>query len=272
MKNIAIKNKFKKNPFFSIITVVKNDEANISKTVKSVSKQSFRNFEYIVVDGKSTDNTLRYLKYNRNLNYLISEKDDGIYYAMNKGLKVAKGKVVVFVNSGDVITKNALDIIYKKFKEKNVDCVFGTVKRYYTKSVILKYGYNLKKLYYNFDFATSHSTGFYLKKKFYKQIKYFDTRYKCSADYDVYYKLFIKKKILGSSTKKNQLIGVVGAGGFSYKYGFLNNLVEECKIRLNNQQNLLVVFIIFLNTLVKKFLKITLNIYNDKEINQKNTR
>ena len=59
---------------------------------------------------------------------MISEKDDGLYYAMNKGLRICKGKVVLFVNSGDIITKNALKIVYKKFKNSRIDFVFGTVK------------------------------------------------------------------------------------------------------------------------------------------------
>ncbi len=272
MKNLAKKKFTKKKPFFSIITVVKNDENNITKTIKSVQNQSFKNFEHIIIDGKSTDKTLKKILQNKRADCLISEKDDGLYYAMNKGLRICKGKVVLFVNSGDIITKNALKIVYKKFKNSRIDFVFGTVKRHYENDTILKYGFNIKKLYYNFDFATSHSTGFFLKKKFYNLLGNFDTKYKCSADYDVYYKLFIKnKKLIGSSTGKNQIIGIVSPGGFSSKYGFLNGLLEECKIRFNNGQNFLIVLIILTNNLIKKFLKITFNAYNAKEINQKNT-
>ena len=202
---------------------------------------------------------------------IISEKDDGIYYAMNKGLKMSKGKVILFVNSGDLITKNTLSIIYEKFKDPKIEFVFGTVRRHYIKDTILKYGFNLKKLNYNFDFATAHSTGFFLKKKFYNLIGNFDTKYQCSADYDVYYKLFLKKKINGTSTNKKQLIGIVSSGGFSSKFGFMNGLLEESKIRLNNGQSFFIVLIILLNNLIKRFLKVTLNFYNAKEINQKNS-
>ena len=271
MKNLAKKNFTKKNPFFSIITVVQNDEKNISKTIKSVQNQSFKNFEYLVIDGKSTDTTLKKILNFKKIDFVISEKDKGIYYAMNKGLKNSKGKVILFVNSGDLITKNTLSIIYKKFKDPKIGFVFGTVRRHYVEDTILKYGFNLKKLNYNFDFATSHSTGFFLKKKFYNLVGNFDTRYKCSADYDVYYKLFLKKKIKGAFTNKNQLIGIVSAGGFSSKFGFINSLLEETKIRLNNGQNFFIVLIVLLNNLIKRFLKITLNFYNAKEINQKNS-
>ena len=270
MKNLVKKKFSKKKPFFSIITVVKNDENNIIKTIKSVHSQSFKDFEHIIIEGKSDDNTLKKILDYKKIDFLISEKDDGIYYAMNKGLRISKGKVIVFVNSGDVITKNALKIVHKKFINSKTDFVFGTVRRHYLNDTILKYGFSIKKLYYNFDFATSHSTGFFLKKKFYNLLGNFDTRYKCSADYDIYYKLFIKKKLFGLSTKKNQIIGVVSSGGFSSKFGFLNSLFEECKIRFNNGQNFFIVLIILINNLIKKFLKVFFNIYNAKEINQKN--
>ena len=271
MKRLSRKKNIKKKPFFSIVTVVKNDEKNISETIDSIQNQNFKNFEHIVIDGKSNDNTLRKILSYKNIDVVISEKDDGIYHAMNKGLKNSKGEVILFVNSGDLITKNALNIVYKKFISRKIDFVFGTVRRHYNKDTILKYGYNFKKLYYNFDFATSHSTGFFLKKKYYNFVNNFDTKYECSADYDIYYKLFIKKKLNGSFTNKNQLIGIVSSGGFSSKFGFLNGLLEECKIRLNNGQNFFIVLIILSNTLIKKFLKDIFNFYNDKEINQKNT-
>ena len=97
--------------------------------------------------------------------------------------------MIIFINSGDTFTKGALKIIYNVFKKnKKIDFVFGTVLRKYTKSKILKYSYNVNKLFYNFDFATSHSTGFFLKRKIYNQIGKFNTKYKCSADYDIYFK------------------------------------------------------------------------------------
>ena len=95
-----------KIPFFSVITVVKNDKKNIDTTIKSIKAQNFRNFEYLIIDGKSTDGTLKKLKkYKRIISLLISEKDKGIYFAMNKGAKSANGKVIVYVNSGDILKK-----------------------------------------------------------------------------------------------------------------------------------------------------------------------
>ena len=90
-KRFIIKNQRKKVKF-SIITVVKNDDKKINNTIQSIIKQSFKNFEYIIIDGKSSDKTLnKILKFKKKINLLISEKDDGIYFAMNKAIKFAKG-------------------------------------------------------------------------------------------------------------------------------------------------------------------------------------
>ncbi len=257
MKNSKIIKPKKIKPFFSIITVVKNDEINISKTIKSIINQTFKDFEYIIIDGKSSDKTLKkILFFKKKINYLVSEKDKGIYFAMNKGAKISNGKVIVFVNSGDLLTKNALKIIRKKFYDnKDIGFIFGSVKRQYTTGVIYKHGMNQKRLLYNFDFATSHSTGFFIKKDVFKKIGYFDTNFKISADYNLYFKMIFKKNIKGTSTKKNELIGIMKSGGYSSKVKFFDHLKEEIKIRYHNGQNLFFITLIFLNAIFKNLLK-----------------
>tara|TARA_B100000242_G_scaffold287333_1_gene254000 strand:+ start:621 stop:1385 length:765 start_codon:yes stop_codon:yes gene_type:complete len=244
-------------PQFSIITVVKNDEKNIQKTIESILNQTFKNFEYIIIDGKSEDSTLSLInKYKDKINFIISEKDDGIYFAMNKGAKIASGEFVVYVNSGDTLTANALKIIQRKINEKpNIDFVFGTVKRHYTKDTLIKFGFNKKKLIYNFDFATSHSTGFYLRKSKFQELGFFNTKYKCSADYDVYYKMLISNNAEGTFTDKQDLIGEVSSGGYSSKLSFIDHLIEEMRIRFDNKQNFFLIIFIFFNALIKNGLK-----------------
>ncbi len=226
---------------------------NIETTIKSIKAQSFKKFEYIIIDGKSNDGTLEKInKYKKFVNLLVSKKDKGIYFAMNKGAKLSRGKVIVYVNSGDTLTKKALTKIHKKFTEnKNFNYVFGTVMRHYKTDSILKYGQNINKLKFNFDFATAHSTGFFLNRKIFLKYGMFDTRFKISSDYDLYYRLILKNNILGSFTKKNDLIGVVAKGGYSSKIPFLKHLIEETKIRLKNNQNLILIMIIFFNAIVK---------------------
>ena len=253
-------NKNLNKPFFTIITIVKNDETNIGKTIKSVLDQSFVDFEYIIIEGKSKDKTLQNIKkFSKKITYILSEKDSGIYFAMNKGVKLAKGQILIFVNSGDLLTKNALKIIHKKFeKNTKIDFIFGTIKRNYTNTTIIKSGYNPLRLKYNFDFATSHSTGFFIKLNFLKKVGKFNTKYKCSADYDFYYRAIIKKKLLGTSTNKQQLIGIMKSGGYSSTISFIDHLKEECLIRINNGQNLFLIMLIFLNAIIKNLFKVSI--------------
>ena len=109
---------------------------------------------------------------------------------------------------------------------------------------------------YNFDFATAHSTGFYLKRNIYKKIGFFNTFYKCSSDYDIYFKILLKMNLDGGYTKKNELIGTVSSGGFSSKVSFFSHLIEETKIRIDNHQNIILVALIFINALIKKIFKV----------------
>ena len=124
MKNNKILiSKKSKTPYFSVITVVKNDHHNVALTLKSVKQQTFLKFEYLIIDGGSTDKTVeKIMKFKKYINYLVSEKDKGIYFAMNKGLELCNGQVVVFLNSGDILTKNALKIIKNKFKKRYRFC------------------------------------------------------------------------------------------------------------------------------------------------------
>ena len=223
----------------------------------SVLNLKFKSYEYIIIDGGSNDGTVsKILKFKKKIDYISSKRDRGLYYAMNKGAKLANGEIIVFVNSGDILTKKSLFYVKKKFIENTkLSFVFGTVKRHYTKDIIIKYKYNPERLKYNFDFATSHSTGFFIKKKIFKKLNYFNVKYKCSADYDLYYRLILGLKKTGASLKKKELVGIVKSGGFSSKVNFLNHALEEFKIRYNNKQNLLFIILILINALFKHFLK-----------------
>ena len=242
----------------TIITVVKNDEKNIEKTIKSIINQKKANFEYIVIDGSSSDQTLRLInKYKNNIKKIISEKDNGIYDAMNKGIKHSTGDIIVFCNSGDTFYEDSLSKVLNIFNTENFDYVFGTVIRNYTTGKILKYNFNPMRIFYNFDFATAHSVGFFLKKNVYEKIGFYNTKFKCSADYDFYFRL-IKNKYNGTVTNKNDVIGEVASGGYSSSISFFSHILEEAKIRLHNKQNRFFVLIIFINSIIKnpiKFLK-----------------
>ena len=92
----------KSHPTLTVITVVYNNARDIERTIQSIVNQTYTNIEYIVIDGKSTDGTLQIIeRYKEHIAQLLSEKDKGIYDAMNKGLQLATGDYVIFMNSGD---------------------------------------------------------------------------------------------------------------------------------------------------------------------------
>lgn len=118
----------------SIITVCYNAENTIEETIKSVLKQTYNNIEYIVVDGLSSDNTTQIIqKYNDKISCFISEKDTGIFNAMNKGIKAATGDVLYFLNANDLLyDENIIETIINFFKnKKKASIVFGDIY-YYT--------------------------------------------------------------------------------------------------------------------------------------------
>lgn len=106
-------------PKLSIITVVYNSENLIEDTIKSVLEQNYNQIEYIIIDGSSNDKTLEIIKkYDSFISKIVSEKDNGIYHAMNKGLKISTGEYIWFLNSGDKITcKNIVSRLFEDNKQ-----------------------------------------------------------------------------------------------------------------------------------------------------------
>ncbi|MCO4292933.1 glycosyltransferase [Solitalea sp. MAHUQ-68] len=124
LQNITSK-KTADKPVLSVITIVYNGEHFIERTLKSVVEQSYTNIEYIVVDGASKDNTLQQVKhYEEHIAFWISEKDKGIYDAMNKGLQQATGDYVLFMNAGDQFYDGTtVENIFKN--DSNADIYYG---------------------------------------------------------------------------------------------------------------------------------------------------
>jgi len=255
---LRIKNKEYKNPLFSIITVVYNGEKYLEKTIESVIKQKFKNFEYIVIDGGSTDNSVKIIKkFEKKIDYWLSEKDRGIYDAFNKGMRVSKGKFIGFINSDDIYKKNALKII-SNYIEKNqqADFIFGSVKKHWG----VLHGYKPHKIKYSWGFYSSHSTGFFIKKKAAEKVGFYNIKYKYHADYDYFYRLIVKNKMRGISTKKNEVVGVFRRGGFSSKISFWKKLKEDIRIRYDNGQNIFLLILIFSNKFLRNIDEILKNI------------
>ena len=116
----------------SIITATYNSEKTLKNTLESVLKQTYTNYEHIIIDGDSKDNTMEIVKqyeekYQGKLRY-ISEKDSGIYDAMNKGIKMATGDIIGILNSDDIYAnENVLEKIAEKFKQTNCDGTYANL-------------------------------------------------------------------------------------------------------------------------------------------------
>ena len=115
------------NPLITIITVVLNGEKHLDNTIQSIINQKYTNLEYIIIDGASTDRTTKIIKkYGSKINYWVSEKDNGVYDAMNKGIKKATGEWINFMNAGDeFFNYNVLMDLFNNQNHHEADIIYG---------------------------------------------------------------------------------------------------------------------------------------------------
>jgi glycosyltransferase involved in cell wall biosynthesis len=255
----------KKKITFSIITPVLNSDRFIKRTLLSIKHQSFQNFEHIIIDGGSTDKTLKIIKkYKNKKTKILVKKDRNLWEAINRGIKISKGKYICILNSDDYFYKNALRIINNYFiKNKNLSYIFGAVR----KNNRILYRLEKEKIYYKFNVYPSHSVSFFIKKDIQKKLGYYNTNLDICSDYDFFFKLFNKKNIYGSHTKKKEVIGFFRPGGLSEKISLIKRLYYEFKIRYQNKQNVLFLILllnltllnIIKNIVIKFFLKSSKN-------------
>jgi glycosyltransferase len=174
----------------SIITATYNNENTILDTIVSVTCQTYPEIEHIIVDGLSSDKTLEIINRTPNrVSKIISEHDNGIYDALNKGINAATGNIVCFLHADDLFADHlVIEDIVKLFKLTNTDSVYADlqyVSRSNTDKVVRywKSGvFSLNKL--KWGWMPPHPT-FVVKKKIYLSFGLFDTNFKISADYDV---------------------------------------------------------------------------------------
>jgi glycosyltransferase involved in cell wall biosynthesis len=235
----------------SIITPTFNSEKYLERCLKSIYSQNYSNIEHIIIDGNSKDKTKKIIKkYKNKKTILISKKDKGIWDAMNKGLKIASGDIVCFLNSDDYYYPNAIRTVIKYFEKNNIDFLFGTTQKYK-----LMHGYKPWKILFSFGFYTSHSVGFFINRKKHLKVGLYNIKY-ISADLDFFYKMIVKFKLKGISTTKKEIIGKFQSGGFSSKLNYIDNLKDLNKIRIDNNQNIIYVYFIFFIKIIKNPIKV----------------
>lgn len=184
----------------SLITVSYNSDETIEETIQSVLSQVNVDLEYIIIDGGSTDGTLAIIdKYKDKIDILISEKDNGIYDGMNKGLQAATGDVIGILNSDDVFASNSvLEQVGNTFKESKADALYGDlvyVDRFDLDIVKRKW---VSGIYRKGDFKKGwmppHPT-FYVKKEIYSKFGLFNLDFTSAADYEIMLRFIHKENI-----------------------------------------------------------------------------
>ena len=200
----------------SIITVAYESEKTIGDAIESVLNQTYPDIEYIIVDGSSKDGTISIIKkYESQFNgrmHWISEPDEGIYYAMNKGIFLSSGDLIGLLNSDDLyIDSNAVSKIVSKIKNDNADCCYANVMRVdindtnkviriarnpFVNGHVL---YNKRISKHNLEFEMTyrgwhpnHPT-FFIKKEFYEKYGLFNTKYRIEADFDLMFRFIVIK-------------------------------------------------------------------------------
>lgn len=181
-------------PKLSIITINLNNQTGLEQTLQSIYKQTCNDYEIIVVDGGSDDGSINVIKkYNKIIHKWVSEKDNGIYNAMNKGIGFAEGEYCFFLNSGDILADE--EVLEKIFLQKpDADIFYGDV------IVVdslgrgkLKEGQNQPTDYFLFLNTICHQVQF-IKKNLFEKINDYDEQLKLASDYDFLLRAVVKNR------------------------------------------------------------------------------
>jgi glycosyltransferase involved in cell wall biosynthesis len=216
------------NPRVSIITVVYNGVAHLEKTIQSVLSQTYPHIEYIIIDGGSTDGTLDIIRqYDDKLDYWISEPDNGIYDAMNKGIRLATGEVIGLLNAGDYYLEGAIDGMIKIYFTNRATTsnmlISGAIKLLLRHRQILM----LPSLVSIEKKMPLPHPALFVTRNVYDQVGLFDPSLKISADYDFVWRAF-KNSI--PIYKTFQVFTEISQPGASGNY-FLRN-IEDHTVRV----------------------------------------
>jgi glycosyltransferase involved in cell wall biosynthesis len=242
-------------PKISIVTATSNSIKTIIYTINSIRSQSYKNIEHIIVDNKSNDGTYEIIKNYKETNKnhtvkLISEKDNGIYDAINKGILHSTGKYICILNSDDIFqsSKTIENIIKKINSERNIDifffCLvyfsnknFTNIKRYYS-------SLNFKKWMINIGLIPPHPASI-IKKSIYDKYGLYDTSYKIAGDFEFFIRLFKVKNL--KYKRYNDTIIRMKTGGASGKnfYSYIITLKENYTALKKNKKLASIILLLF---------------------------
>jgi len=247
----------------SVITVCLNCEKTIEDTINSVINKDYNDIEYIIIDGKSEDNTLNILKkYEHKISKVISEKDHGIYDGINKGIQLASGEIISLIHGNDVFSdSNVLSRVALNFKKNNdIDLLIGdiTFKKNLMEKNTLRYysSKSFKPWMLRIGFSPPHTSSF-ITKQTYEKVGFYDTSFKIAGDFEFFIRCFLKERI--SYMISNQCSVIMSFGGLSgknYKSYFVSSLEINKALKKNGfYSNILLTFIRFPFKLIQFLVK-----------------
>jgi glycosyltransferase len=216
----------------SIITATYNSAATVKNTLHCISEQTYPSIEHIIIDGFSSDSTLDIVKSFPHVHTIISERDGGIYDAMNKGILIASGDIVGILNSDDVyIGNDVLSKVATVFADENVDVCYADLQYVQpnTSKVVRtwKSGAFSEKSFY-MGWMPPHPT-FFVRKKVYEKVGLFNTDLKSAADYEMMLRVLVKNKMVA-----HYLPTII----VSMSMGGISNASFRNRIRANREDRL----------------------------------
>jgi glycosyltransferase involved in cell wall biosynthesis len=252
-----------KSTLVSIITPCLNSAEFIERTINSVLNQSYKNIEYIIIDGGSVDGTVDIIKkYEDKLSYWLSEPDDGLYCAINKGMHIAKGEIVGYLNSDDIYYPDTLKKVISFFCEKKeIDLVYGKLNFIdINDSIIFTMTYpsfNLKS-FSSLNYSTIGQPSSFWRRDLMINVNYFNENFKLAADFDFFIKSgkvgkfhFLPEKLAGFRIHRSQLtekhkfisrneVAIIHKNYRSNRYTFPRNFLYNFYFKLINIKSIII--------------------------------
>lgn len=232
----------------SLITVSYNAENTISRCIESVIRQTFKNIEYIVIDGGSTDKTTEIInRYKTQISLFLSEPDEGIYDAMNKGIKMASGHIIGMLNADDYFADNdILTTIAQAFNQENTEILYGDLDYIDSQNKIIRKwrsGEFSHKMF-NWGWMPPHPT-FYCKRGLFQKYGFYSLEYGTAADYELMLRFMYHHKLNAFYLKKVMI--KMNIGGVSNKNikGRVKGLLFDYKAMNNNNILIPLIALIF---------------------------
>jgi glycosyltransferase involved in cell wall biosynthesis len=221
----------------SIITATNNSALTIEDCITSVNNQSYQDIEHIIIDNASNDGTIDIIKSKPNrVKRIVSEPDNGIYNAMNKGIKLATGDIIGILNSDDFFpNKEIVEKIASAFHDISVNSIYGDVQfiNSYDKNKIIRYysSKNFTVQKFKFGFMPAHPS-FYVKRDFFDLLGYYKEEYRIAADFELLVRFLYVNKLKSSYIEMpfvSMRPGGISNRSFKNVLILNNEIIRACK-------------------------------------------